>query len=136
MDRRCIPITLGGVFVRRGNFFNYEIVGKPHDLPWAVKFIKMDREYGKLVPRHTTQLYESLADLCIFFILLLIFKNKKQYLGYITGLFFILLWSVRFIIEFVKEPQGREILHLSILNTGQLLSIPFIILGFLFFILG
>lgn len=62
MDRRCIPITLGGVFVRRGNFFNYEIVGKPHDLPWAVKFIKMDREYGKLVPRHTTQLYESLAD--------------------------------------------------------------------------
>ncbi|WP_233485146.1 prolipoprotein diacylglyceryl transferase [Candidatus Walczuchella monophlebidarum] len=133
-DRICIPITLGGVFVRIGNFFNYEIVGKPTDLPWAVKFIKMDREYGKLVPRHPTQLYESLADLCIFFILLLIFHNKKQYLGYITGLFFILLWSVRFIIEFVKEPQGREILHISILNTGQLLSIPFIILGF--FIMG
>lgn len=118
MDR--IPITL--VCVRRVNFFNYEIVGKPPYLPWAVKLIKMDREYGQLVPRQTTKLSESLASLCIF-------HNKKQYLGYITGLFFILLWSVRFIIEFFKEPQGREILHISILNPGKLLSIPFIILG-------
>ncbi|WP_103327695.1 prolipoprotein diacylglyceryl transferase [Bacteroidetes bacterium endosymbiont of Geopemphigus sp.] len=130
-DRICIPVALGGMFVRIGNFFNSEIVGKPKDLPWAVKFMQMDEEYGEIVPRHPAQLYESLGYLCIFLIIYFIYRktNKKYYLGYMFGLFFTLLWSVRFLTEFIKEPQGHEILYTSMLNTGQLLSIPFIIIG-------
>ena len=98
-DRICIPISLGGMFIRIGNFFNSEIVGKPTSLPWAVKFLQMDEEYGEKVPGHPTQLYESLEYLCIFLILYFIYRktNKKYYMGYIFGLFFTMLWFMRFL---------------------------------------
>lgn len=130
-DRICIPIALGGALVRIGNFFNSEIVGKPTNLPWGVQFMQMDQEYGELVPRHPAQLYESLGYLCLFFILYFIYHKtpKKYHLGYLFGLFFTLLWSLRFLVEFIKEPQGKEVLYTNMLNTGQLLSIPFIITG-------
>ncbi|AER40864.1 prolipoprotein diacylglyceryl transferase [Blattabacterium sp. (Mastotermes darwiniensis) str. MADAR] len=132
-DRLCIVSTLAAVFIRIGNFFNSEIVGKPCNplLPWSVKFVQMDTEYGDLVPRHPTQIYESIIYLFIFLFLWFLYRKSKvkEIIGYISGMFFTLLWSARFLLEFMKEPQGDEILNVLYLNTGQLLSIPCIIFG-------
>ncbi len=129
------------------------------DSPFGVKFIKNDiganeaiqktgikdakeaytaiannPEYASLldaVPyRHPTQIYEALGYVVAFIILWYVYwkTDKKQQLGYLFGLFLILLWSVRFIVEFIKEAQVEERAD-WLLNTGQLLSIPFIILG-------
>ncbi|BBA17517.1 prolipoprotein diacylglyceryl transferase [Blattabacterium cuenoti] len=135
-DRLCIPISISAVFIRIGNFFNSEIVGKPcnEKLPWAVKFMKMDTEYGKIVPRHPAQIYESIAYLSIFLSLFYFYKKreKKYYDGFLSGIFFIFLWSIRFLLEFFKEPQGAEFINFLSINTGQWLSIPFVMLGFFF----
>lgn len=135
-DRIVIPTALGCFFIRIGNFFNSEIVGKPSNLPWAVQFSKMDSDYGEnLIPRHPAQLYEAISYLFIFFIIFHVYKktNKKNFLGYIFGLFFLLLWTARFFIEFLKEAQGKqEMISTSYLNTGQILSIPFILIGVYF----
>ncbi|WP_185872222.1 prolipoprotein diacylglyceryl transferase [Blattabacterium cuenoti] len=132
-DRFCIVVSISAVFIRIGNFFNSEIVGKPCNikLPWAVKFMKMDTEYGEIVPRHPAQMYESISYLFIFLLLwyLYSYKRKKIYNGFLSGIFFTFLWSARFILEFLKEPQGEEIFNFLYLNTGQCLSIPFIIFG-------
>ncbi|WP_185871643.1 prolipoprotein diacylglyceryl transferase [Blattabacterium cuenoti] len=133
-DRLCIPISISSVFIRIGNFFNSEIVGKPcsEKLPWGVKFVQMDTEYGEIVPRHPTQIYESISYLIIFLLLWYLYKiGKKNHNGFLSGIFFILLWSVRFFLEFLKEPQGKETINFLSINTGQWLSIPFIIFGFL-----
>ncbi|AGW85805.1 Prolipoprotein diacylglyceryl transferase [Blattabacterium sp. (Nauphoeta cinerea)] len=132
-DRLCIPVSISAVFIRVGNFFNSEIVGKPcnEKLPWSVKFIQMDTEYGEIVPRHPAQIYESIGYFVIFLLLWYFYKiGKKNYDGFLSGIFFILLWSIRFLLEFVKEPQGEEFINFLSINTGQWLSIPFIILGF------
>ncbi|WP_185873843.1 prolipoprotein diacylglyceryl transferase [Blattabacterium cuenoti] len=139
-DRLCIVVTLAAVFIRIGNFFNSEIVGKPSIpiLPWSVKFIQMDTGYGDIIPRHPTQIYESIIYFCIFLLLWFLYKKKniKKDIGYISGIFFIILWSSRFLLEFIKEPQGEEMIHLFNLNTGQWLSIPCIIFGILIFYLS
>ncbi len=134
LDRVAITVPLGGAAIRVGNFFNSEIVGKPSDLPWAVEFINQSSSYGPIVPRHPSQLYEAFFYVIIFFIVWYIYRktNKKYHQGYIFGLFFVLLWLCRFIIEFFKENQGDEyvaqVLNFG-LNNGQVLSIPLIILG-------
>lgn len=81
--------------------------------------------------RHPTQLFEALGYVLTFFILLYVYwkTDKKWRLGYLFGLFFVLLWSIRFFVEFLKESQGDEYLTAFGLNTGQLLSIPFVIFG-------
>ncbi|AWU44067.1 prolipoprotein diacylglyceryl transferase [Blattabacterium punctulatus] len=136
-DRLCIVATLSAVFIRIGNFFNSEIVGIPCDsaLPWAVKFLQMDTGYGEIVPRHPTQIYESIIYFFIFLFLCSLYrkKNIRNITGYISGIFFILLWSSRFLLEFMKEPQGYEIINMYSLNTGQWLSIPCIIFGIFIF---
>ena len=76
MDRIVIVVALGGSFIRLGNLFNSEIIGKPATVPWAFIFTRIDN-----VPRHPTQLYESLAYLIIFFILIIIYKNKYKQLS-------------------------------------------------------
>ncbi|WP_185869610.1 prolipoprotein diacylglyceryl transferase [Blattabacterium cuenoti] len=131
-DRLCIAVSIASVFIRIGNFFNSEIVGKPCNTkwPWAVKFVQMDSEYGELVPRHPTQIYEAISYLLIFLILCFFYKKRINE-GFLSGIFFILLWSTRFFLEFMKEPQGIEFINLLYLNTGQCLSIPFIIFGIL-----
>jgi phosphatidylglycerol---prolipoprotein diacylglyceryl transferase len=58
--------------------------------------------------------------------------KKSEQTGFLFGLFLILLWTVRFFVEFVKEPQGEEYINWSGLNTGQWLSIPFILIGLYF----
>ncbi len=125
MDRVVVATALGGSFIRLGNLFNSEIIGKATDVPWAFIFTKVDN-----VPRHPTQLYESLGYLIIFIILFFIYKNKYKQLkdGFIFGLFLILLFTFRIFVEFFKENQtGFE--EGMAFNMGQLLSVPFVILG-------
>ncbi len=132
-DRLGIVVALGGAFVRIGNFFNSEIIGKPapEGSPFAVLFPQQSTSYGPIVPRYPTQLFEAGGYLILFVILWYFYKktNKKYQLGWLFGLFFLILWSIRFFIEFLKEPQDDEFIQLAGLNTGQVLSIPFIIAG-------
>jgi prolipoprotein diacylglyceryl transferase len=132
LDRIIIPVAIGGMFVRIGNFFNSEILGKPSDLPWAVLFVQQDTgEYGDLVSRHPAQLYEALGYLLLFISLLYIYfkTDKKKYLGWIFGYFLIVLFGIRYVVEFFKMPQGEEYINWFRLNTGQWLSVPFILAG-------
>ena len=139
VDRLAIVVAIGGAFVRVGNFINSEIVGKPSDAPWAVLFERQSEEYGPIVPRHPAQLYEAGAYLLLFLMMWYLYRytKKKYQTGYLFGFFFVCLWLIRFIVEFFKEDQGVEwvadTLNLN-LNNGQLLSIPFIILGLIILI--
>jgi len=133
LDRVAIVVAIGGAFVRMGNFFNSEIIGKVASpgSPFAILFPQMSTEYGATVPRYPTQLFEAVGYVLLFILLWILynFTRKKYQQGWLFGLFFILLWSIRFFVEFLKEPQGDEFIKIGILNTGQVLSIPFIIIG-------
>ena len=87
--------------------------------------------------RHPAQLYESFCYIFVFLILWFVYSKtqKRDQPGFLFGLFLVLLWTIRFFVEFVKEPQGDEYFTLYGLQTGQLLSIPFILIGlyFMFF---
>lgn len=132
-DRLGIVVALGGAFVRIGNFFNSEIIGKPinPDSPLAILFPQQSKEYGLTVPRYPTQLLEAGGYFLLFILLWILYRktNKKYQLGWLFGLFFIILWAIRFFVEYLKEPQGDEFIQFAGLNTGQVLSIPFIIAG-------
>lgn len=125
LDRLAIPTALFAFFVRLGNFMNSEIVGIPTEVSWAVIFAKIDA-----IPRHPAQLYESIAYLFIFFILLAVYmyNNKRVKNGLLFGLFLILVFSARFIVEFVKVKQASYSSDFLI-STGQMLSIPFLLIG-------
>lgn len=129
LDRIVIPVASGGIFIRIGNFMNSEIIGKPTNSDFGVVFTKLGEDFA----RHPAQLYESACYIVVFIILWYTYWKtlKKEKLGYIFGLFLVLLWTVRFFVEFVKEPQVGERVN-WVLNTGQWLSIPFIIAGFYF----
>ena len=130
MDRIVIPVALAGFFIRTGNLLNSEIIGKPSDLSWAFLFINASNPQLSIDPRHPTQIYEALSYLLIFFFLLIYYykKNDSPKEGKIFGMFMVLVFGVRILIEFLKEPQvGFE--NTMLLNMGQLLSIPFILLG-------
>ena len=132
-DRITIPVALGGTFVRIGNFFNSEIIGKPapENSPFAILFPQQSSEYGDIVPRYPTQLFEAGGYFLLFILMWILYRytSKKYQQGWLFGLFLILLWAVRFFVEFLKEPQGDEIISFAGLNTGQILSIPFMIAG-------
>jgi phosphatidylglycerol:prolipoprotein diacylglycerol transferase len=125
LDRLVIVVALGGFFIRMGNLMNSEIYGRATLLPWGFIFTSQDN-----IPRHPPQSYEGLSYLAIFGYLLWHYwrKNGKPRQGYLFGMFLILLFTVRFLIEFVKEPQVDFETDM-LLNMGQLLSIPFIIAG-------
>lgn len=129
LDRIVIPVASGAIFVRIGNFINSEIVGKPTNSDYGVIFEKLGEDFA----RHPAQLYESACYLAIFGILwFLYWKTDKRFkTGYIFGLFLVLLWTVRFFIEFIKEPQVEE-RATWLLNTGQWLSVPFVLAGLYF----
>jgi prolipoprotein diacylglyceryl transferase len=160
LDRIVLPISIGGVFVRLGNFFNSEIVGNPTTSIFGIKFIRDDinprqameitgiNDYNQaynaiqndpkfaeyltaVLPKHPTQLYEAFGYILVFVILYFLYwkTDSRKYLGYIFGIFLVLLWLVRFIVEFMKESQGGFEDKLGLLSTGQWLSIPFIIVG-------
>ena len=129
LDRIVIPVASGAIFVRIGNFINSEIIGKPTGSDYGVIFENLGEDFA----RHPAQLYESISYLVIFLILWYLYwkTDKRLKTGYIFGLFLVLLWTVRFFVEFVKEPQVGERAN-WLFNTGQWLSIPFIIAGLYF----
>lgn len=163
LDRVVIPITIGGMFVRFGNFFNSEINGKivsdqyplgvkfvqngmlsPHramalteqtDAQEAYKLITHDPRFAEVLAsipyQHPAQLYEAFGYFCLFWVLWYVYwkTDKKEQPYFIFGLFLVLLWSIRFVVEFVKESQGGFESTLGLLSTGQWLSVPFIIVG-------
>ncbi len=139
-DRLGIVVALAGFFIRMGNFFNSEIIGKATDgnSPFAVLFPQMSYGYGATVPRYPTQVFEAVGYLLLFFLLWFLYKktDKKYQQGWLFGVFFVILWSIRFFVEFLKEPQDDEFITLGILNTGQILSIPFILIGLILIIIS
>ena len=128
LDRLCITVAFAGIFIRIGNFFNSEIVGLYSNSDFGVVFLNR----GKVLPRHPVQLYESFGYLIVFLILHHLYwnTNRKDQTGFLFGAFFVMLFGVRFIAEFVKESQGGFETSLGLLSTGQWLSIPLILVGF------
>lgn len=129
LDRIVIPVASGAIFVRIGNLMNSEIIGKPTNTDYGFVF----KQLGEDFPRHPTQLYEAFGYLITFIVLWFVYwkTDKREKLGYLFGLFMVFLWSVRLIVEFFKEAQVDQRGDWD-LNTGQLLSIPMILVGFYF----
>jgi len=129
LDRLAIMVALAGFFIRLGNFFNSEIYGKETGTNFGVIF----KANGETVARHPTQLYEAISYLILFFVMWYLYwkTDKKNQTGFLFGLFMVVLWSLRFFIEFLKEAQvdGREDWVFNSLNTGQVLSIPLVLIG-------
>ena len=125
-DRLVIVVALGGAFIRLGNLFNSEIYGVETTLPWGFVF----ERNGETVPKHPTQLYESISYLIIFAVSLWYYIRKKGQFktGTIFGWWLVALFGVRLLIEFVKNDQVDFEAGMA-LNMGQLLSIPFIVGG-------
>ena len=129
LDRLAIMVALSGLFIRMGNFFNSEIVGKATGSDFGVIF----KANGEDFARHPTQIYEAVSYLALFFVMWYLYwkTNIKQKTGFLFGLFMTVLWLMRFLIEFLKEEQaeGREEGFFNLFNTGQILSIPLILIG-------
>lgn len=163
LDRVVIPVASGAIFVRIGNFFNSEIVGKVTNSSFGIQFVRdhftsrdamtrtqiadtkeayhaivSDPKFATVlqeVPaRHPAQLYEAVAYVFVFAILFFLYWKTaaRERLGLLFGLFLIMLWSVRFVVEYVKESQGGIEEYLGLFSTGQWLSIPFILVGLYF----
>lgn len=133
LDRIVAPIAIAGCFIRLGNLMNSEIVGDPSNVSWAFSFPNYwNEEIGSYdaTPRHPAQLYEAISYIFIFAFLMFLFWKKKLYekSGVLFGAFLILLFGARFFIEFIKLGQTDRDAELAI-NTGQILSIPFVIAG-------
>ncbi|MFH2143578.1 MAG: prolipoprotein diacylglyceryl transferase [Bacteroidota bacterium] len=136
LDRIVIVVALSGLLIRLGNFINSEIVGKVTKLFWGFYFPRndcpppYDCDLSLISPRHPAQLYEAFSYLIIFIVLYFLYlkKGAGEKKGYLFSIFLITLFSVRFFIEFVKDVQV-DFEQSMVLNLGQLLSIPFIIIG-------
>ncbi len=131
IDRLCIAVAFAATFIRLGNLMNSEIYGDVTTLPWGFIFdLRHETE-----PKHPTQIYEALTYLILGIVLISMYKYKldKLYRGTFIGIFFIVCFGMRFLIEFIKEPQV-EFESDMVLNMGQLLSIPFVLLGIGFLI--
>lgn len=129
LDCGVIPASLVAFFIRVGNFFNQEILGPPTTLPWGVIFGN-PADGGPIVPRHPTQLYEAGAYLAIFVVLVYLWQKHGNRLrtGVLSGLCFLLIFSSRLFIDFIKTPQSL-LIDESSFQMGQYLSLPFIIVG-------
>lgn len=130
LDRMCIAIPIAAAFVRCGNLMNHEIVGSVTNVPWAFNFV-----YGGFgvegTFRHPAQLYESLVYLTLFIVLVIYyFKFSKGNIapGRTSGIMLTTIFVARFLIEFVKADQVAKESDM-VLNIGQLLSLPLILLG-------
>ena len=126
LDHLCIAVCFAATFIRLGNLMNSEIYGDVTTLPWGFVF----EGRGETEPKHPTQLYEALSYAILGVVLILLYKNrvKWMYKGSYIGIFFIVLFGMRFLIEFIKEDQVAFEAGMA-LNMGQWLSIPFILIG-------
>lgn len=125
LDDIAIATPITACFIRLGNLMNSEIIGTPTNVPWAFIFERVD-----MTPRHPGQLYEAIAYFVFFFIMLHFYKrtSKEVGTGFYFGLCLTLIFTFRFFIEYTKDIQV-DFESGMIFNMGQLLSIPFIILG-------
>lgn len=132
IDLIAVVVGLLGLFIRLGNFMNSEIIGIATTKTWGVIFERVDN-----IPRHPAQLYEAICYFIIFTIMMILYKRMRDRLknGFFFGLVLVLIFVARFIIEFVKENQvGFE--DGMTINMGQLLSLPYIVVGIGFMIYG
>jgi phosphatidylglycerol:prolipoprotein diacylglycerol transferase len=165
LDRIVIPVASGAIFVRLGNFFNSEIVGKETTSSLGIRFIRdkfspkeafqktnisnvndaykaietnpqFSEVLAEVTPKHPAMLYEAFGYVFVFAILFYMYwkTNARNKQGLLFGTFLVLLWTVRFIVEYVKESQGGFEESLGLLSTGQWLSIPFVIAGLFFMV--
>lgn len=126
IDRVVIVVALAGALIRLGNLMNSEIYGVETTLPWGFVFL----QNGETAPKHPTQIYEALAYLITFGVLMRIYwKNLgKQKPGLLFGVFLLMVFGFRFFVEYVKEDQVGFEAGMR-LNMGQWLSIPFVLAG-------
>ena len=126
LDHLAIATAFAGAFIRFGNLMNSEIYGDVTTLPWGFIFERV----GETQPKHPTQLYEALSYLILGIILVLLYNKRldKMYRGTFIGLFLVGCFGMRFLIEFIKEPQVEFEVNMA-LDMGQILSIPFILIG-------
>lgn len=126
LDRILVPTAMVAAFIRFGNLMNSEIYGIETALPWGFIF----ERNGEIVAKHPTQLYEALAYLASFVVMMFLYwkTNSKNKPGILMGAFFIMMFGARFFIEFIKEDQEAFEAGMA-LNMGQWLSIPFVIVG-------
>lgn len=132
IDLISVVAPLGGFFIRLANLMNSEIIGLPTEVPWAFVFVREDN-----LPRHPAQLYEAIAYLAIFVLTYSLYNTQRNKFrnGAFFGIAFSLVFIARFFIEFLKERQVAFEEHMT-LDMGQLLSIPFILIGVGFAVYG
>lgn len=126
LSRMTLVTSLGGGLIRLGNFFNSEIIGQASEVPWAIVFARIDQ-----VPRHPSQIYESLSYILLFAALAIVYRRYKAQTDprLLLGLYLAGTFTARFLIEFTKEVQS-DFEHSLYLHLGQWLSLPLILLGF------
>lgn len=126
IDRIAVPTGFAGALIRLGNLFNSEIYGHQTDLPWGFVFIRN----GDTFPSHPTQLYEAICYIITSIVLMRLYKVERfrNAGGFLLGVFFIMVFTARFFIEFVKENQVAFEDSMA-LNMGQILSIPVVVAG-------
>lgn len=129
-DKIVVPVALVGALIRFGNLMNSEIYGGPTDLPWGFVFLRN----GETVACHPTQLYEAGCYLVLFGLLMWMYwkRNAEERPWLLTGIFFMWVFGSRFLIEYVKNVQVAseyEMIARYGMDLGQILSIPFILLG-------
>ena len=130
LDLIAIVAPIGATFIRLANLMNSEMIGNPTTMPWGFIFKQVDN-----LPRHPAQLYEAISYFIIFLIIFITYKTKNLKLGngFYFGLAITLIFTMRILIEFVKINQV-EFEEGMKLNMGQILSIPFIIIGMYFIV--
>ena len=141
LDRVTIVAAVSAFCIRMGNLMNSEIVGMITDVPWGFKFIRndcfppFDCDISTVPVRHPTQLYEGLSYLLLGAFLFYLYQKTelKNSKGKLFGVFLIIMFSLRFFLEFLKENQSAFEDNLM-LNMGQNLSIPFILIGIYFLV--
>ena len=141
LDRIVTPVALGGAFIRLGNLMNSEIYGYETTLPWGFKFVR-DYEPGTPIDAipacHPTQIYEALICLIVFGVLMYLYFKKNdaaKHPGFSFGLFCTVVFGTRILIEFIKQRQV-DFENTMALDMGQILSIPFVIVGIYFMIMS
>ena len=123
VDILVVPAAAIGGLIRIGNLMNSEIIGQPTSVPWAFVFSQRDA-----IPRHPSPLYEALLLFAVLALLFFLHQNRKLPLGMLTGLFFTLTFTGRFVLEFFKENTGiSQPLNIVLAVFG------FVMLGWSFF---
>lgn len=140
LDRLVVPVGFVGALIRIGNLMNHEIYGSVTTMPWGFRFIDNVIPYMQgaqpvfTPPCHPTQIYEALCYLVVFGVCMWMYwrRNLQERQGLIFGVFMVGVFAARFMVEFIKnvqEPWELAMRQSIGLDQGQMLSIPFVVLG-------